>query len=388
MGRHAAMTALNNAVRSKRQALGLSQQDLATRCHLTRQAISAIEAGQYVPNTTVALRLARLLGCTVEALFRLPEDVTPVEAEWLGEQAVPRTERARVRLGRVGERLVAHPLTDALAVFTPADGLTLPAVQGVHTPTRVARGVRVDLLVDTQLLDNTVIVLGCDPALALLGAYLTRRHPSFRLLWTPRSSLIALQMLGRGEAHAAGTHLLDPVSGESNLPYVRRELAGRHLIVVTLSQWQQGFLVANGNPKGITGAADLARLDVTLVNRDPGSGSRALLDAWLHHAGVAPQQVRGYAREVTSHLTVAEIVANGGADVGPGILAVANALGLDFITLQEERYDLVIPMEFFNADPVQALLDVVVNPTFHDELLALGGYDSSQAGNVVAELRS
>jgi putative molybdopterin biosynthesis protein len=193
-------------------------------------------------------------------------------------------------------------------------------------------------------------------------------------------------MLGRGEAHAAGTHLWDPESGESNMPYVRRELAGHRLVVVTLSQWQQGLIVARGNPKGITGSADLARPEITLVNRDVGSGSRMLLDMWLHEAGIAPHWVSGYGREVLSHLAVAEAVASGGADVGPGILAVAQALGLDFIPLQEERYDLVIPMEFVPTTPIQALLDVVTSLRFRAELEALGGYDGSRAGTVVAEL--
>jgi molybdate-binding protein len=286
-------------------------------------------------------------------------------------------------VARVGTRLLAHPLTGALAAFTAADGLLAPAATDAPG---ADRRVDVELLVDTQVPENTVVVLGCDPALALLGAHLTRRYAMLRLVWVPRSSLTALRMLGRGEAHAAGTHLWDPESGESNMPYVRRELAGHRLVVVTLSQWQQGLIVARGNPKGIAGSADLARPEVTLVNRDMGSGSRMLLDMWLREAGIAPHWVSGYGREVLSHLAVAEAVASGGADVGPGILAVAQALGLDFIPLQEERYDLVIPMEFVPTTPIQALLDVVTSLRFRAELEALGGYDGSRAGTVVAEL--
>jgi putative molybdopterin biosynthesis protein len=246
----------------------------------------------------------------------------------------------------------------------------------------------VELLIDAQVLDSTVVVLGCDPALALLGAHLTRRYPAFRLTWIHWSSLEALRRLGRGEAHAAGTHLWDPDSGEYNLPYVRRELAGRRLVVVTLSQWQQGLIVAKGNPKGIAGPADLVHRKVTMVNRDPGSGSRTLLDTWLRTAGLAPHRLQGYNREVLSHLAVAEAVASGMADTGPGILAVARMLRLDFVPLQQERYDLVIPLEFLHAPPVQALLEVVVSRPFQHELEALGGYDSSQSGTVVAELAS
>jgi putative molybdopterin biosynthesis protein len=383
MGRKKGAAVLENDVRSKRQAAGLSQQALATRCGLTRQAINAIEAGHYAPSTTVALWLARVLGCPVEALFRLP-DVSPhIEAEFLGDPPPATTARTRCQIARVGARLLAHPLTGTLAAFTAADGLVVPAAPDMP---RADCRVDIELLVDAQVPEHTVVVLGCDPALALLGAHLTRRYPMLRLVWVPRSSLIALRMLGRGEAHAAGTHLWDPESGESNMPYVRRELAGHRLLVVTLSQWQQGLIVARGNPKGITGAADLARPEITLVNRDAGSGSRMLFDVWLRQAGIAPQWVSGYGRAVPSHLAVAEAVASGSVDVGPGILAVARALELDFIPLQEERYDLVIPLAFLPAAPVQALLEVVASPHFRAELEALGGYDGSRAGTVVAEL--
>jgi molybdate-binding protein len=248
--------------------------------------------------------------------------------------------------------------------------------------------VTVDLWVDAELPERTIVVLGCDPALDLLGAHLARRYPAFRLIWVERSSLTALRMLGRGEAHAAGTHLWDPESAEHNVSYIRRELSGRRLVIVTLSQWQQGLILAHGNPKGMTGPADLVRPDITMVNRQPGAGSRVWLDLWLQSAGIASLDVRGYGHEVSSHREVAETVARGAADAGPGIQAVASALGLDFIPLQEERYDLVIPLEFFNTPPVQAVLEIAGSRPFQQELEALGGYDSSQTGTVVAELAS
>jgi putative molybdopterin biosynthesis protein len=375
---------LDNQVRRRRQSLGLSQQALAGQCGLTRQAVHAIEVGRYVPSTVVALRLARALGCPVEDLFRLADDQACIEAEWLGETSAVGG-RVRTGLARVGERLLARPLTGTVAAFTAADGLTVPAVSSQARP---GKRVAVELLIDARLLDNTVVVLGCDPAIALLGAHLTRRHPAFRLMWTHSTSLAALRMLGRGEAHAAGTHLWDRESGDYNVPYVRRELPGHRLVVITLSQWQQGLIVHRGNPKGIAGPADLGRRDISIVNRDQGSGSRMLLDAWLCQQGVAASRVRGYAREVASHLAVAEAVATGAADTGPGILAAARLLGLDFIPLQEERYDLVIPVKFLNAPALQALLDVAVSVPFRQELEALGGYDSSRAGTVVAEMPS
>jgi putative molybdopterin biosynthesis protein len=386
MGRRVRQATLDNRLRQRRQAAGLTQQALATRCGLTRQAVNAIEAGQYVPNTLVALRLARALGSRIEDLFHLPEEHPRVEAEWMGETPVEATARHRIRLARVGQRLLARPLTGAKNAFTAADGMTVPAAKAQRTPGAMDRCVTVDVLIDAQLLEHTVVIVGCDPALELLGAHLTRRYPAFRLLWVQSGSLAALRMLERGEAHAAGTHLWDPESGEYNLPYVRRELAGHRVVVVTLSQWQQGLIVARGNPTGITGPADLARQDITIVNREAEAGSRAMLDVWLRQVGIAPHWVRGYAREVRSHAEVAEAIVSGAADVGPGILAVARAMGLDFLPLQDERYDLVIPVEFLNAAPVQAVLDMAVSAPFQTELEALGGYDSARTGTVVAEI--
>jgi molybdate-binding protein/DNA-binding XRE family transcriptional regulator len=378
---------IENRIRSHRQAAGLSQQELARRCGLTRQAINAIEAGHYIPSTLVALRLSMTLGCRVEELFRLTEAPIRVEAEWLGDTPVKDIGRRRIQLARVGNRLLARPLIGA-AAFAAADGLTEPVVP----PSRARRGgkprVTIDLWVDAELPDRTVVVFGCDPALALLGAHLSRRYPGFRLIWVQSSSLTALRLLGRGEGHAAGTHLWDQEAGEFNVPFVRRELSGRRLVVVTLSEWQQGLIIARGNPKGIAGVADLGRANIDIVNRESGAGSRTLLDLWLTNAGVAPAQVRGYNREVPSHMEVAAAVAHGLVDVGPGIMAAAQAFGIDFLPIQEERYDLVIPLEFLNASAVQAVLDIAVSRPFQEELEALGGYDSSRAGTVVAELAS
>jgi molybdate-binding protein/DNA-binding XRE family transcriptional regulator len=387
MAQRRSASAVENRIRSRRQAAGLSQQELATRCGLTRQAVNAIEAGHYIPSTLVALRLSMALGCRVEELFRLTDERRRVAAEWLGATSTEDSGRTRIQLARVGERLVACPLRGA-AAFEAADGLTIPVDRILGSQEAANPRVTVDLWVDAELPDRTAVVLGCDPALALLGTHLARRYPALRLIWVQSSSLMALRLLSRGKAHAAGTHLWDPETGESNVPYVRRELSGRRLAIVTLSEWQQGLIVAHGNPKEISGPADLERPDITIVNRQPGAGSRTLLDLWLQGAGVTTTQLRGYNREVSSHLEVAEAVAHGSADTGPGIMAVARAFGLDFIPLQVERYDLVIPLEFLNAPAIQAVLEIAISRPFQAELEALGGYDSSQAGTVVAELAS
>jgi molybdate-binding protein/DNA-binding XRE family transcriptional regulator len=377
VGRRVEAAELESHVRGKRVAVGLSQAELAQGAGLTRQAVSAVEAGHYVPNTAVALRLAKVLGCGVEELFTLPAQPRQIEAELLSTPAS--APPSRVQLSRVGSRLLARPLTGIQGTVTTADGL-------VAEPGGVPGKMAVDLLVDPRLIDNTIVIAGCDPSLALIGAHLVRRYPSYRLQWIQGGSLSALRALGQGEVHAAGTHLRDPETGEENVPFVRRELPGRRVAIVTLSRWQQGLIVARGNPKGIREGADLLRSDVTIVNREAGSGGRTLLDTRLLAAGGDPATVNGYQRELPSHMAVAEAIAAGSADAGPGIEAAARAFGLDFIPLQEERYDLVIPLDERESAPMQALLEVAMTRRCRDEVEALGGYDSSVVGNVVAEL--
>jgi putative molybdopterin biosynthesis protein len=154
-------------------------------------------------------------------------------------------------------------------------------------------------------------------------------------------------------------------------------------MVITAAHWAQGLIVARGNPHSIASVAELARPELTIVNREAGSGSRAALDHALHLAGVTPTALQGYARQVPSHRAVAEIVAAGLADAGPGIQAAAHAFDLGFVPLGYERYDLVIPAEWREPPPVQALLETLASASFRADLEALPGYDVSQTGTVV-----
>jgi putative molybdopterin biosynthesis protein len=361
-----------NGLRAARQAAGLSQGELAARAGVTRQTIGALEAQQYAPTLNVALRLARALGQEVSTLFWLAEDETFVQAELLAGDQQRTDAPLRVQVARVGQRTIARPA----GAYEPADGLAV-------TTSDSAAITRVRLLTEPAVLERTALVLGCDPALATLGRHLTRRHGEVRLLAGEAGSLAALTALRRGEAHVAGMHLLDEASGEYNLPYVRRHFAGRPVMVITAAHWAQGLIVARGNPRGIASAAELARPELTIVNREAGSGSRAALDHALHLAGVTPTALQGYARQVPSHRAVAEIVAAGLADAGPGIQAAAHAFDLGFVPLGYERYDLVIPAEWREPPPVQALLETLASASFRADLEALPGYDVSQTGTVV-----
>ena len=195
--------------------------------------------------------------------------------------------------------------------------------------------------------------------------------------------MAALQAMQRGEVHVAGLHLFDPITGESNLPFLRRSLKGSGYEVVTFATWEEGFLVRAGNPKSIHTVADLAEPSVTLVNREEGSGARLLLDQRLRAAGIAPTQVQGYDRILPTHLDVARAVAGHQADVSIGVRSAARYFGLDFVPLQAARYDLVVPKPYLKSHPTLAhLFETLASRAFRSEIDALGGYDTGEMGTV------
>lgn len=376
MGRRVAMNGLENRVAELRRARGWSQGELARRAGLSRQALSAIEAGRYLPNVTVALRLARALGCRVEDLFSWPPAI--LEAAWpSGAGEAPRAS-ARVGLAQVGGRVLAWPLSGGLAFQIPADGF----LQGGKRPGPV----QVALTIRPEILEETVVLGGCNPAFPLLGAHFARARPASRLLWIPMNSRAALRALARGELHIAGTHLWDPRRGQDNLEAVRRELAGRPVAVITFARWEEGLILAPGNPRRIRRLSDLARRGLRLVNREPGAGSRWILARRLREEGIRPSKLEGYRRIVRDHLGVAAAVAHGLADTGPGALPAARAFGLTFLPLAEVRYDLVIPLDFLGSPTVRTLLEVMADGAFRRDLEAIGGYDTGPTGTLVARL--
>ncbi|GHF43010.1 molybdate-binding protein/DNA-binding XRE family transcriptional regulator [Deinococcus metalli] len=359
-------------VRARREALHLRPTELAAQCGITRQALHSIETGAYAPNTVVALRLAHALSCRVEDLFTLAEGT--VTARVVG---VPPSEGSRVQLAWVGERLLAFPVTGEAGWSQPADGT-------FTTPHGLSAGhVAVRPFADHGQARRTAVLVGCDPSLGVAASHVGRHHPDTRLLWQSASSSRALGALARGEAHAAGIHLWDARSGVSNVPFVERELPGRRVHVYTLWSWEQGLLVARGNPHGIQGVRDLTRPDLRLVNRERGSGSRVLLDAWLaglNLPGTERRRLPGYRDEAGSHLEAAGLVAAGAAHVAPGPRSAALALGLEFVPVQTERFDLAVPDEHVTHPAITALIAVVQHPTFRAEIASLGGYDPSHAG--------
>jgi putative molybdopterin biosynthesis protein len=265
-----------------------------------------------------------------------------------------------------------------------ADGLVrIPRFsEGVHAGAEVD----VELLRGMDDIRKTVVCIGShDLALDLLSNALARRSPGASLASANVGSLGGLLALARGEAHLAGSHLLDEASGEYNVSYIRRHLADRSVVLVHLAGRVQGLIVPKGNPRGMTSLADLAGAGVQFVNRQRGSGTRVLLDFQLQKLGIAPGSIRGYEREQYTHLAVAADVASGAADVGLGILAAARALELDFFPLFNEEYQLVIPREHYESSVLEPVLEILSDPRFHSEVDALGGYDVADMGKVVWE---
>jgi molybdate-binding protein/DNA-binding XRE family transcriptional regulator len=377
-----------NRLRSLRTAKGLSQVALASLAGVTRQAVYAIEANQYLPTTAVALRLAGALDCRVEDLFSLVSGGKVIEGELIGSapSGPSDSERVRVKVACVGERMVVRPvatLGEVLNYTVPADGFIIGPAALTRRTSRAGGRVRVQLLRDRRTVEGEIAVAGCDPAIFLAGEHLRRRQDTTSVVGWTMGSAAAIEALKRREVHVAGLHVVDAQSGECNLPYLRRHLKGHDVTVVTFASWEQGMIVRRGNPKGIHVVADLAGEDVTVINREEGSGARLLLDQRLAASGIKPAQIKGYQRIAASHLEVARLIAESQADAGLGIRSAANLLGLDFIPLQRERYDLVIPTPYLTAHPgLSILLDTIVSYSFRAEIEALGGYDTRETGKI------
>jgi len=232
----------------------------------------------------------------------------------------------------------------------------------------------------TESTKALVIVASHDLALNMLVSRLRQKNPDVKIRVTYAGSLGGLIALQEGRADLAGIHLLDAETGEYNYPYIRHLLPGREMAIVHLAYRIQGLMFAAGNPKRIKGVKDLRRPDVTLINRQKGSGTRILLDQELRQLGITPSGLKGYDREVDTHLAVARSIAGGKADVGLGIEAAARACQIDFLPLYRERYDLVIPIENHRNKKLVPLLKMIGSKDFHKAVTEAGGYDTSQTG--------
>jgi putative molybdopterin biosynthesis protein len=288
----------------------------------------------------------------------------------------------RVRLGRVGGALVATPLPRGAGVLTSlvrADGLlVVPAgLEGHHAGEKV----EVRLLRGVGEIERTIVATGShDLVLDLAASALRSEDPGIALASSNVGSLAGLAALRDGLCHVAGSHLLDPETGEYTLPWIDRLMPDRDLAVVRLTHRQQGLIVARGNPLGLDGVEDLTRAGLRYVNRQRGAGTRVLLDHLLARRAIEPDEVEGYAREEHTHLAVAAAVAAGRADCGLGVLAAASAFGLGFVPVTKEPYDLAVDRAELDGELLAPLWDLLASSGFRAEVDALGGYDTAEMG--------
>lgn len=362
-------------LRAKR---GLGVSELATKSGISRQTVYAIEAGDFVPNTVVSLKMAQVLETTVEDLFQIDiEDDAQeeiVEATVLGDMEAMAAGQA-LRLCHVDGRLVA--------VAPESGGWSLPLADAVLLKSvRSGKGTnnaRVQILGDKWKKFPRVLLAGCDPSVSILAQWM--QSQGCELVVAYENSSRALELLHEGLVHVAGTHLVDKVGGEADLSPITKMFARNAVAVISYATWEEGLVTAKGNPKRIEGIADLPRKDIRFTNRELGSGCRRLLDDLLLEKGISGKYVNGYDRITEGHLHAARMVRSGEVDCCISTQAVARALSLQFISLAEKPYHLVIRSSQLKHPPIQTLIETLGRASFRREVKACTGYSMRTAGD-------
>src|SRR5215469_885149 len=285
------MANMGRRVRNARSARGITQLELARRASISRQALGAIESGLYQPSVVVALSLARELGETVETLFADNDEkqITQIDVSWSESEMMPTGSAAcKVALARVAGKIVAVPQPAVRLCLSPAAGIVDHAGR---------KRAAVSTYWSQAEIDSTLLIAGCDPAVAILADWLARRRTPVTAVALRCSSSKALAMLAKSSVHVAGIHLRDPKSGEYNLKPVHDAIGRRPSVMINFARWELGLAVAAHNPLGIRDFSDLARPQIRIVNREIGSGARLALDEALNDLGLQSQRLKGYTRE-------------------------------------------------------------------------------------------
>jgi putative molybdopterin biosynthesis protein len=324
--------------------------------------------------------LKRMLGQPDPPVQTIEVEPTRKIASKLGVE-----EFLRVKLGQVGNRVVATPLprgAGCITSLTEADGIIrIPNhIEGIKdNETAVA-----ELLRPVSSIRQTIVVVGShDNTLDVVADMIKVKHSHLSLSSSHVGSMGGLMAVKRGACHLAGSHLLDTEDGTYNLSYIAKYLPQNDVKLVNLVYRDQGLIVGRGNPKGIKGIEDLARKDVSFINRQPGSGTRILLDYRLNQIGINSEDIIGYQHEEFTHMAVAVAVLSGTVDAGLGIYAAAKALDLDFIPVVTEQYDLIIPKVYFESENIQLMLETINSYEFKSRAEALGGYSTEKTGKII-----
>ncbi|MGD0875111.1 MAG: substrate-binding domain-containing protein [Acidimicrobiales bacterium] len=361
------MTTANHRVddrfRLARLAQGLSQGALADMAGVTRQSISGIESGRWSPSLDVAIALAVALGTSVEDLF----GATP-EFPVLGARlAAASLASSRLLLSEIDGAPVAFPLVGDFGFvpgFRPALG------RATSTRAEVAGS-----LVATQPLATlrpSVAIAGCDPALALLAGPLERHRPPTSLVWWACNNTAGRHLLEAGTVHAAAVHRR---ADEQPRRAAQHEVVG-------FAAWREGLLVSSEHARSVHSLGDAVEAGLRLVNREPGSEARRLLDEALNKLGIEPGSLPGYDTACSAHLLVASSIAAGLGDIGVASEPAAMAYGLGFLPWQEEICEFHIPRSLLGTQEIRALLDVLAGSELPAQLAAIAGYDTGPCGKV------
>ena len=341
-------------------------------------------------------------GYPVSGIIVIEELLKPLVAEWFHSNTAPvqlatatltrpvvsglkYQEFVRVRMGEVGGKLTASPLSRGAGVvssFMKADGI-LEVPQGTEGY-EAGEEVQVRLLSTPEKLQNTLVVIGShDPLLDEVADMMHRADPTVFMSSSHVGSMGGIMAIRRSEAHAGGCHLLDTETGVYNLSFLKKYFPNGGIRLVRCVGRQQGLMLAKGNPLDIKEFADIAKNGVRYVNRQKGSGTRVLMDYLCEQYAVNVSDIYGYEREELTHTSVAAQIANGSADAGMGIYSAAQLYYLDFLPICIEAYDLIIPDHAWETPVVQQLIATLKSPAFREKMLAMGGYTVDHPGEII-----
>lgn len=369
---------IRNNLTQLRLKRGFGATQLAAEVGVSRQTIYAIESGAYVPNTAVSLQLAHVLEVSVEELFQIEKkesaSVEITEAVFLGDPESMQPGNS-LRLCRVNGQVIAVPPDSGNWGLAPTDAILLaPIRDGKHNV-----NARIEVFGHSWDNPTRILIAGCDPSAPILAHTLDRQGCELAISY--HNSSRSLELLEQKQVHIAGTHLLDESTGKADLLPITKMFPRNAVAVFSYTIWQEGLVVPKGNPKKISGIRDLLRKDVRIMNREPGSGCRQLLDDQLAKHGIASDKVRGYDEITLGHLPAVRRVHTGEADCCIGLQAGARALGLDFIELNRKPYHLVIRRKLLELPSIKTLLETLSRASFRREMEACTGYDMRTAGD-------